>query len=477
MNSRIILLTFFLLACSPSLRAQEKPLTERAGIGLKKAVAYMRENVATGGGYLWTYSADLKQREGEGKASNSTVWVQPPGTPSVGLAYLRAYEATDDRYYLYSAQEVGLALTRGQLRSGGWDYRIEFSPKTRNRYAYRQIPTNKGGRNVTTLDDNNTQEALRMMMRLDRALKFRDAEVHEVTLYALRCLLKAQYPNGAWPQRYSEFPDPKKYPVKRANYPQSWSRKYPAKRYQDYYTLNDNAQADVIDVMFEAARIYGEEKYRQAALKGADFFLLAQMPDPQPIWAQQYNHDMQPAWARRFEPASVTGGESQGVMWTLIQVYRRTGDKKYLQPIPRALAYLNKVKLANGQLARFYELKTHKPLYFTKKYELVYSDNDLPTHYGFKVSSSKLDRIDRELKRLQSLPRDQLLPRPSNPRVSKSMKQRVEAVLKAQDKLGRWLEKGELRSQKNNDPTGQVLSCRTFIRNLDVLSTYLRAAK
>ena len=31
-----------------------------------------------------------------------------------------------------------------------------------------------------------------------------------------------------------------------------------------------------------------------------------QMPDPQPGWAQQYDYDMRPMWARKFEPAAIT---------------------------------------------------------------------------------------------------------------------------------------------------------------------------
>ena len=34
-------------------------------------------------------------------------------------------------------------------------------------------------------------------------------------------LLRAQYPNGAWPQGYEAFPDPAKFPVRRAAFPQS----------------------------------------------------------------------------------------------------------------------------------------------------------------------------------------------------------------------------------------------------------------
>ena len=128
------------------------------------------------------------------------------------------------------------------------------------------------------------------------------------------------------------------------------------------------------------------------------------MPEPQPGWAQQYDREMHPAWARKFEPPSITGGESQGAIRILMDVYRHTGDKKYLEPIPRALDYLDKSQLASGRLARFYELKTNKPLYFTKTYELTYDDSDMPTHYGFKLDG-KLDQLRRCIHRCSKLQR------------------------------------------------------------------------
>src|SRR5690242_5130579 len=82
--------------------------------------------------------------------------------------------------------------------------------------------------------------------------------------------------------------------------------------------------------VLEAARIYNEPKYRAVAEKGGEFILLAQMPDPQPAWAQQYDREMHPAWARAFEPPAVTGGESQGIMKTLLVLFQETGNRKYL---------------------------------------------------------------------------------------------------------------------------------------------------
>ncbi len=58
-------------------------------------------------------------------------------------------------------------------------------------------------RNTSTLDDNTTQAALRLLMHVDEALEFKDSAIHEAAEYGLKSLVAAQYPNGAWPQRFS----------------------------------------------------------------------------------------------------------------------------------------------------------------------------------------------------------------------------------------------------------------------------------
>lgn len=290
----------------------------------------------------------------------------------------------------------------------------------------------------------------------------------------LETLLKVQYPIGAWPQRFVEPPDPDKYPVRKASYPESWSRTFPKVDYKNFYTFNDNAMPDVIDVMFRAAELYGDQRFSEAARHAGDFMLLAQMPEPQPGWAQQYDPEMHPAWARKFEPPSITGGESQGVMRTLMQVYRHTGDKKYLEPIPRALAYYRKSLRPDGRLARFYELETNRPLYFTKDYQLTYSDADMPTHYAFIVGSA-LKSIEREYERVSELSADELLPKPrtGQRKASSSMEKQVRNVIAKLDSRGRWVENGRLKYHGDDDPTERVIDCRTFVSNIRVLSNYV----
>lgn len=468
-------LTLILLIASTARSAE---LRDDAAAGLKKAVGYFRTNVGVQGGYLWKYSEDLTKREGENRATATQAWVQPPGTPAVGLALLNAYESTGDPYYREAAIETAHALVRGQLRSGGWDYKIEFDPKLRGAYAYRTEAT-PGKFNVTTFDDNVSQAVLRFLMRVDTLLERKDQAVHEAVIYALDSLLKAQYPNGAWPQRYEAFPEAGQFPVAKASYPESWSREFPKAKYYTHYTFNDNSLADVIDVMLEAERTYGGGKYRAAAEKGGGFMLLAQMPDPQPGWAQQYDAEMHPAWARKFEPPSITGGEAQGIMRTLLRLYRETGDAKYVETLPKAIAYYRKSLLPNGQLARFYELKTNKPLYFTKEYVLTYDDSDLPTHYGFKVSGN-LDAIEKELEALKKTPPPPGGVKPAakgtgRKKPSPSQEAEVKKVLAALDDKGRWLEEGKMKTF--DDAAGKVIDVRTFIKNANVLSAYLAATR
>ena len=470
-----------LILTSATLPAGEtKPLRGEVNAALRRGVQFFRDRVAVNGTYLWQYSEDLSKREGEGKAPATRGWVQPPGTPAVGMAFLHAYEATGDAYYLEAARETAHGLVAGQLRSGGWTYSIDFDPAERKKVAYRKNGGAKG-RNTTTLDDDTTQSALRFLMATDQALKAGDAAIHRCAIDALESILRAQYPNGAWPQGYDEFPDPAQFPIKPASYPETWSRTWPgSQQYWRRYTLNDNSLATMIETMFEAARVLGADpstkglatQCRAAALAAGDFLIRAQMPEPQPAWAQQYDFDMHPSWARKFEPPSISGGESQTALETLLRLFEETGDRKYLEPIPRALDYLRRSRLSDGRLARFYELRSNTPLYFTKDYRLTHDDKDMPTHYAFKVSD-RTDAISRGYARLGTNNAPAVK---STPKLTAKFESDVQRIVAAQDANGRWVEEGRLRhhgSQQNE----RVIRCDTFIRNVEALSRYLAATR
>jgi hypothetical protein len=475
-----VAVTLALLSTTTTARADEALTKEQATAALRQAVRFFKEEVSASGGYVWRVSADLTKHEGEGKAGPTTGWIEPPGTPSVGLAYLEAYELTGDPLLLEAAVEAGRALVSTQLISGGWSKRgIEFAPEDRQRYAYRADAPEPGGRrfNRTTFDDDNSQSALRLLMHLDRVLEFKNEPIREAAEYAREAFIKAQYPNGGWPQEYTEFPDPEQFPVKPASYPDEWPREFPRQNFYGYYTINDNTISDLITTMLLAWDIYGEDRYLESAKRGGEFFILAQMPDPQPGWAQQYNAEMHPAWARRFEPPAVTGGESRAAIRSLIQLYQRTGEERFLEPVPKALDYYRKSELPGGRLARFYELKTNRPLYFTKDYELTYSSDDMPTHYAFIVRSW-VDRMTREYERARDRGplREKPPLSPSAPRMTDGLRQQAREAVAAMDERGAWVEAGRLRYHGEDDETRQVIQSRTFIENLGTLARFIAAA-
>jgi hypothetical protein len=124
-------------SCEADLRAD-------AMAAARLAVSFLTDNVSTEGGYLWRYSSDLALREGEGVVTSQTAWVQPPGTPSVGEAFVKLYDATGDKQFLAAARLAAEALRRGQMRSGGWQAMIEFEPDRRKKWAYRIEPPPDG---------------------------------------------------------------------------------------------------------------------------------------------------------------------------------------------------------------------------------------------------------------------------------------------------------------------------------------------
>ena len=440
---------------------------------MRKAATYFRNEVATHGGYVYYYSVDFKQRWGEGAATADQIWVQPPGTPTVGIAYLKAYEATGEKFYLDAATDAAEALIYGQLQSGGWTNSIDFDPNGRVA-LYRN---GKGrGKNNSSLDDGQTQSAIRLLVLTDKAHGFKHKKIHESAVFALDALLTAQFPNGGFPQVWTRPVEQQ--PVIKASYPDyDWRTEERIKNYWNMYTLNDNVPGYVTQTLIDAHRVYRDEKYKTALRHLGDFLLLTQMPEPQPAWAQQYNYQMNPIWARKFEPPAISGDESQEVIETLLEIYTATGNHKYLEPIQRALAYLKRSLLPDGRLARFYELQTNTPLYMFRKgdvYTLTYDDSNLPSHYAWKINS-RLDDIEA---RYNQLKHNSAVTKAS--RTAEDMEQQVRRINENLDEKGRWLSTyrgesfvGQLKLKRNTP----YISSEVFSRNIETLSEYLLATQ
>jgi PelA/Pel-15E family pectate lyase len=447
-------------------------LREHALETLKKAASFYRDRVASHGGYVYYYSLDLRERWGEGKASPDTIFVQPPGTPTVGMAYLKAYAATGDKFYLEAARDAAEALAHGQLESGGWTQVIHYAKPERGRLGKYRVGRPAGGWNVSSLDDGQTQAALQMLVRADQALHFKHAEIHDAAIYGLSALLAAQFPNGAFPQGWRGPVE--KHPVAKARFPDyDWKTEGKIRDYWAVYTLNDNLAGTVSETLIAAHQVYKDETYRAALEQLGAFLILAQMPDPQPGWCQQYNYEMVPIWARKFEPPAITGWESQDVMETLIKIAQYTGEKKYLEPIPRALAYFKKCLLPNGTIARYYELKTNRPLYMDARYQLTYDDSAAPSHYGWQ-QPARFDQIEKAYQAVK----EGRSPAPTQP--AKELDKEVRKIIRELDTQARWIttHAGErLVGQPEFARGFRYISSDVFSRNVETLSEYIASGR
>ena len=149
---------------------------------------------------MCTTTAPTCRSDGEKARPRPTkFWVQPPGTPTVGLAYLKAYEAAQDPFYLDAATDAAEALIHGQLQSGAWTNCVDFHPRGQRLARYRNGKGGGENRNFSTLDDGISQAAIRLLIRVDQAHGFQRQRVHESRRRPSKRCGKPNSPTGVSP--------------------------------------------------------------------------------------------------------------------------------------------------------------------------------------------------------------------------------------------------------------------------------------
>lgn len=453
MKKLLILLFTIIYSTLFSQVLNEKALHIEALTTIEKAADFYH-SISTHGGYVHFYSLDLKHRWGEKKADANTIEVQEPGTPAIGMLFLNAYDITGNKKYLQYAKDAAYALIEGQNKYGGWNHTINFAK-----------PDKKP---VVSLDDYQTQGAANFLLELKK--NYSDEKIDAGAKKAIKAITNAQLKNGGFPQI---FPDVGSY-------------HYEA-------TFNDGCITDCMNVIAKAYQIYSDSTYLRTFIKGADFFLKSIYSEKQPGWAMQYDNQIKPAWARTFEPASLTPVVTLRNCFTLMNAFLITGKQKYLKSIEPALEWVKSTRLPNGKFPRFVEMETNKPLYYDRGRKRVNSVAELSEersrNYGYEQN---LDNMITAVEERYSvigenaeidLTRSEHWRNKSMPAGSKLVKA-VEEIISDQDSLGRWtsdilkLKKAKFADDwLQNLHLKKLLSSSVFISNMEVLLAYIKSQK
>lgn len=206
-------------------------------------------------------------------------------------------------------------------------------------------------------------------------------------------ILAAQYPSGGWPHSWPVF----------------------VNAYDHQATFKDDEMVDLMTLLREVATapgFRGLPSQRRAAAqaafdRGLDFILKSQIRVDGKLTAWCAQHDevnYEPRPARKFEPVSISGGESAGVLLLLMSLERpspaveaaiRAGAAWYRQVQIKGV----RVDYADGDRivrqdptapplwARFYEIGTNRPIFAGRdgviRYQLAQIEKERRGGYGW----------------------------------------------------------------------------------------------
>lgn len=265
---------------------------------------------------------------------------------------------------------------------GGWPKSTNVSIQPR---SPDDIPPPGRGR-ANSLDNGAFDLPVRFLAHMAAATN--DARYRQAVERSLDYLFKAQYPNGGFPQFY---------PLRAG--------------YYSHITYNDDAMIEALTILRDTAekrgpfRFVDEARRRQAAAalkKGIECILRTQIRQNGRLTAWCSQHDaktLEPAWARAYEPPSLSGGESVGILRFLMEIEEPSpeiiaaveGAIKWLQTVAMKGWRIDRILGEDGRTerrlvndpgapllwARFYELETNRPLYLDRDSVFRYDYNEV----------------------------------------------------------------------------------------------------
>ena len=236
-----------------------------------------------------------------------------------------------------------------------------------------------------TFDNGATIDELRFVAHAFRATN--EPRYQQAFLKGLSHILEAQYPTGGWPQFYP-----------------------PSKNYHRHITFNDNVMSRILGLLQDVSESsdyeFLETEYRNqvkaAVTKGIDCILRTQIKQDGKLIAWCAQHDektLEPAWGRSYEPPSISGAESVGVVRFLMSVKEPTpaiidaveGTVEWFRSVAIHGIRLETFTDVDGQddkrvvvdpdagplWARFYELNSNRPIFLDRDSVVRYSFSEI----------------------------------------------------------------------------------------------------
>lgn len=290
------------------------------------------------------------------------------------IAWVDAQNKPDEWYASAEALRISENLLLYQRSSGGWPKNIDMakplSDSGRASLLRDQQATD------STIDNGATYTQLSFLARIVTAK--RQERHRESFLKGLDYLLKAQYPNGGWPQFYPDLTG-----------------------YYKHITYNDDAMIGVMKLLRDVADakpIYAfvdnerRERAKSAVEKGIECILKTQVVvnGKRTVWCAQHDEvTLAPAGARTYEVVSLSGGESVGIVQFLMSI--KDPSPAIVESIESAIAWFEQSQLKGPMWARFYEIGTNRPIFVGRdgvvKYSIAEIEQERRTGYNWYVDA------------------------------------------------------------------------------------------
>lgn len=295
------------------------------------------------------------------------------------IAWVDAVKKAGDWFPSVEALRIADNLLLYQRNSGGWPKNLDMGKPIVD--SDRDTLLRQKNDNDSTIDNSSTYTQLSFLARVYTA---QHLERHrEAFLKGFDYLLKAQYPNGGWPQFYPDLSG-----------------------YYKHITFNDGAMIGVMNLLRDVASgkpefAFVDEARRASAAtaveKGIDCILKTQIivNGKRTAWCAQHDEiTLAPAPARSYELVSLSGGESVDVVRFLMSI--KNPSPAVVEAIEGAVAWFRQVELKSPEgkpvWARFYQIGTNRPIFVGRdgviKYKLAEIEEERRNGYRWYVDEA-----------------------------------------------------------------------------------------